>query len=147
MGCHPTGVAAICAMADGTPIGLAASSFTSVSLEPPLVLFCIANTSATWAQMKDCAGFAASILAENQEGVCGRLAQKGVDRFAALSWHPAPSGAPVIAGAVAWFDCEFYSRHAAGDHEIVVGLVTSLGLADSDRRAPLVFHQGGFGLR
>jgi 3-hydroxy-9,10-secoandrosta-1,3,5(10)-triene-9,17-dione monooxygenase reductase component len=146
LGCFPTGVAAVCARnGSGEPVGLAANSFTSVSLEPPLVLFCIATTSSTWVQLQQSPTFAISILAAHHEPVCRQLSMKGVDRFADLEWGDAPSGSPIIGGAVAWFDCTTAQRHLAGDHEIVVGEVTTFGTSDEGLQ-PLVFHRSKFGL-
>jgi 3-hydroxy-9,10-secoandrosta-1,3,5(10)-triene-9,17-dione monooxygenase reductase component len=146
LGHFPTGVAAVCARdSSGEPVGLAANSFTSVSLDPPLVLFCIANTSSTWQRMQTAAAFAISILAADHEPVCRTLATKGIDRFAALDWSEAPSRAPVIDGSLAWFDCETVQRHPAGDHEIVVGEVSAFGITEEELM-PLVFHRSRFGV-
>lgn len=144
MGLFATGVATVCALQpDGTPIGIAANSFASVSLEPPLVSFCVARTSSTWAQMQDSNTFAVSFLAADQGPVCSQLSRKGIDRFADLDWEPAPSGSPHVAGALGWVDCRTWARYDGGDHEIVVGEVTALSLGSADV-APLLFFRSAF---
>lgn len=144
MGRFATGVTAVCGTdATGAPIGIAANSFASVSLEPALVSFCVARTSSTWAELQASPSFAISFLADTQAEVCSQLARKGVDRFAGVPWSPAPSGAPVLDGALAWVDCTPWARYDGGDHEIVVGQVTALGLAE-DVPEPLLFFQSTF---
>lgn len=141
LGTFPTGITAVCArLADGAVTGLAANSFTSVSLDPPLVSVCIATDSSTWGQMQHASGFAVSILSGDHGDVCRRLASTDPDRLGEVAWEPAPSGAPVIQGALAWFDCSIWSRQAAGDHEIVVGRVDALAEADPEA-SPLLFFR------
>lgn len=147
MGSFATGVTAVCSRAaDGTPLGLAANSFASVSLDPPLVSFCIASGSSTWTSMQESDGFAVSILGADQEVLCRQLSRKGVDRFDGVEWEEAPSGAPVITGALGWVDCRWWARYPGGDHEIVVGEVRSMGLGPPDA-APLMFFRSGFLVR
>jgi flavin reductase (DIM6/NTAB) family NADH-FMN oxidoreductase RutF len=142
LGRYPTGVVVVAALVDGEPVGMAVNSFTSVSLEPPLVAFCAALTSSTWPRMRRAGGYAMSLLAADQEATCRTFARKGVDRFAGVRWSPSPGGHPVLAGALAWLDLETYGSQPAGDHELVLGRVTALGTGGD--AAPLVFHRGGF---
>lgn len=137
-GAYPTGVAALAALVDGHPVGLAANSFTSVSLDPPLVSVCVAHSSSTWPTLRRAPSFGVSVLGAHQESVSRLLAAKDVDRFAGHSWTTTDDGAVLLAGASAWFECSIERIVAAGDHDIVVLRVHDLG-SDPDV-APLVFH-------
>jgi 3-hydroxy-9,10-secoandrosta-1,3,5(10)-triene-9,17-dione monooxygenase reductase component len=144
LGHFATGVTVITAVNEGEPVGLAANSFSSVSLDPPLVLFSAAHSSSTWPHIDRAGAFCVNILGSDQEDVCRLFATKGADRFAQIGWRPAEvSGAPLLDGALAWLDCTIDARHEAGDHVIVVGLVHGLGVAD--RGSPLLFYRGGYG--
>jgi len=122
---------------------LAVNSFTSVSLEPALVAFCVGVRSSSWPRLRGAGAFCINILGEEQEMLSRTFAGHGTDRFAGVGWKPAPSGSPVLAGVVAWIDCEVHAEHEAGDHVIVVGRVVDLELAAEGR--PLVFYRGGYG--
>ena len=144
LGHHPTGVAAITTVdTDGRPHGMAVSSFTSVSLDPPLVAFILDKTSSTWPRIEASGVFCVNVLAADQEHVCRALATKGSDKFAALSWRPAGTGSPMLDGSVAWIDCRLDGVTDAGDHRIVLGLVADLDITSTD--APLLFHRGRYG--
>jgi flavin reductase (DIM6/NTAB) family NADH-FMN oxidoreductase RutF len=143
LGRFPTGVMVVTAATDGNPTGMAVGSFTSVSLDPPLVLFCPARTSETWPRIQAAGAFCANVLAADQEQVCRTFASSGTDKFATLAWHPAPTGSPILAGAVAWIDCQIEQVHEGGDHWIVLGRVVALGI---ERDAgSLVFCGGTYG--
>ncbi|MFF2107101.1 flavin reductase family protein [Rhodococcus koreensis] len=144
LGHFATGVIAITALdpATGEGAGLAANSFTSVSLDPPLVAFCVAHTSSSWPAIKRAETFVVNILAEDQEHVGRQLAIKGGDKFAGLAWNPSPSGAPIVENAVAWIEAHVEAEHVAGDHVIVVSRVRHLY---ADGRSPLLFHKGKYG--
>jgi 3-hydroxy-9,10-secoandrosta-1,3,5(10)-triene-9,17-dione monooxygenase reductase component len=130
-------------VADGRPLGLSVNSFTSVSLEPPLVAFCVARRSTTWPLLRGAGTFCVNILAEDQEALSRTFSTPALDRFTGVGWRPAPSGAPVLAGVLAWIDCTVDAEHDAGDHLIVVGRVQELDLLHEGR--PLVFYRGGYG--
>ncbi|MDF3308219.1 flavin reductase family protein [Rhodococcus sp. T2V] len=144
LGHFATGVIAITAFdpSTGQGAGLAANSFTSVSLDPPLVAFCVAHTSSSWPAIKRAETFVINILAEDQEHVGRKLAVKGGDKFAGLAWNPSPSGAPIVEDAVAWIEARVEAEHTAGDHVIVVSRVLHLY---ADDRTPLLFHKGKYG--
>ncbi|MCF6470095.1 flavin reductase family protein [Nonomuraea sp. MG754425] len=145
LGRFATGVVAITAVdpLDGLPCGLAANSFTSVSLDPPLVAFCVAYTSTSWPKLRGAKALTVNVLAEHQQSVCAQLAAKGGDKFAGLEWTESPGGNPVLEGALAWLDCAVEAEHPAGDHVIVVARVLRLDThADG---GPLVFFRGGYG--
>jgi flavin reductase (DIM6/NTAB) family NADH-FMN oxidoreductase RutF len=137
-GAFPTGVTALAALVDGVPVGMAANSFTSVSLDPPLVSVCVATASATWTLLRRATRIGVSVLSHGQETVSRRLAARGVDRFAGLSWYSAEGGAVLLDHASAWLDCAIEREIRAGDHEIVLLAVGRLGTDPC--RPPLVFH-------
>ncbi|HEV2635601.1 MAG TPA: flavin reductase family protein [Actinocrinis sp.] len=137
-GAYPTGVTALAALVDGTPVGMAANSFTSVSLDPPLVSVCVATASQTWPVLRRSARLGVSVLSHEQEVASRSLAARGTDRFAALDWSPTADGAVFLTGASAWIDCSVDREIRAGDHEIVLLRVHRLG-TDPDI-APLIFH-------
>ena len=141
---HPTGVAVAAATCDsGEPVGMVVGTFTSVSLAPPLVAFLPSRTSGTFARMRRTNSFSISVLSAQMDDVRRSFAAREQhQRWRGVRWHAAPSGAPVLDGAVAWVDCSYDSVHSAGDHYIVVGRVTCLGAAAAP---PLVFHDGGYG--
>lgn len=123
-GCFMTGVTVVTTTAaDGTPIGFTANSFSSVSLDPPLLLVSVSNRSANLGHFTGGRGFAVNILSEGQKAVSNTFARPGPDRFAGLDWGPGPFGAPVLAGASAWFDCRLERAIEAGDHTLLLGRV------------------------
>lgn len=134
----PTGVTALAALVDGEPVGIAANSFTSVSLDPPLVSVCVATTSSTWPKLRRATRLGVSVLSHEQEEASRSLASRGVDRFAGLSWRATDDGAILLDGASAWFDCSVEREIRAGDHEIVLLNVHDLGT--DPLTPPLVFH-------
>jgi len=143
LGQFATGVTIITAVSDGEPAGVAANSFTSVSLDPPLVLFCVARTSTTWPRIEKARKFAVNILGEHQEELSRLFATKGADRFGQTDWHLGVGGSPVLHNTIAYLDCEFWAEYDGGDHVIVVGRVLDLGVHRDG--VPLVFFQGGYG--
>jgi len=141
-GAFPSGVAVIAAIVDGAPVGLTASSFTSVSLDPPLVSLCIAHTSTTWSVLSRASRFGISILSATQERAGRQLAARHGDRFAELSWRATEDGAVLLNGAGGWLETSIDQQVRAGDHDIVVLRVHDLD-ADHDI-SPLVFHASQF---
>jgi flavin reductase (DIM6/NTAB) family NADH-FMN oxidoreductase RutF len=129
-----TGVAFVTTEIEGTPLGLIVSSFTAVSLRPPLVSFCPARDSLTWRRMRAADAFAVNVLGARQGGFARRAAAPGADRFAEPD---------ALRDAVAVIECDLDAEHAAGDHWIVVGRVRRVALAT--QRDPLVYFGGGFG--
>lgn len=143
LGNYPTGVAIITAMLDGAPVGMVVGSFTSVSLDPPLVAFFADNGSESWATLSRSSTFCVNVLSSAQESLSRQFVKRGTDRFAEVTWRPAPSGSPILDGAAAWIDCELESVTQYGDHQMVVGRVTDL--AADQPQPPLIFHRGGYG--
>ncbi|WP_202232686.1 flavin reductase family protein [Actinacidiphila reveromycinica] len=141
-GAFPTGVTAIAALVDGEPAGMAANSFTTVSLDPPLLSVCVAHTSTTWPALADRPRLGVTVLGAEQDRDCAQLAARGADRFAGLDWHATPDGAVLLDRGSAWFDCSVEQLVRAGDHDIVLLRVHAL---DADHAvAPLVFHASRF---
>ncbi len=143
LGHFPTGVTVVTAASDGVPAGLAVGSFSSVSLDPPLVAFFPDRSSSSWPKIEAAGAFCVNILGEDQEDVCRRFAMKGDDKFAGLGWKPAGSGSPVIEGVLAWIDCDIDQVIDAGDHFCVIGRVRELEVGNEG--GPLVFFRGGYG--
>jgi flavin reductase (DIM6/NTAB) family NADH-FMN oxidoreductase RutF len=140
--CFPTGVTALCGLVDGEPVGMAVSSFTSVSLDPPLALVCVAHTSSTGERLAAVDRVGVSVLGSTHEVGCRALSSKDPDRFASIDWRSTELGAVLIDGATAWLDCEVDQIHDAGDHKIV--LLRILDLDADVEVAPLVFHGSRF---
>ena len=138
----PSGVTAVAAICDGGPQGLVASSFTSVSLDPPLVSVCISRASTTWPVLKTAARLGLSVLAEEHGHVARSLSAKGIDRFAGVSWERTTGGAVFVHGSALWLDCTRYSELPAGDHDIVLLLIQRLRAYPDV--SPLVFHGSKF---
>jgi flavin reductase (DIM6/NTAB) family NADH-FMN oxidoreductase RutF len=133
----PTGVAAVAAVIDGAPSGLAASSFVSVSLDPPLVSVCVAHTSTTWPTLRSAGRLGISVLGDHQEQASRQLSSRTAGRFAGLDWRATADGAVLLSEASAWFDCSLEQEIPAGDHNIVLLRVHDLGASEV---MPLVFH-------
>ncbi|MDE0654832.1 MAG: flavin reductase family protein [bacterium] len=144
LGHYPTGVTVVTARSDDGPVGLAIGSFGSVSLDPPLVMFCPGKSSSSWPAIEASGSFCVNVLAEDQATVSSLFAGRDPDKFADVSWGTRATGSPVIEGCLAWIDCTIEVVHEAGDHWIVVGRVVDLGVGRPDE-GPLIFFKGGYG--
>lgn len=142
-GVFPSGVVAVAAVVDGSSIGLAASSFTSVSLDPPLVSFSVANTSKTWPTLRRAGHLGVTILADHHDLVCRQLAGPVGNRFVGLSLTTTEDGALTLDDGLARFDCTIHDEVEAGDHSIVILRLHAVEHADTSQ--PLVFHRSRFG--
>lgn len=144
LGQYPTGVTLITAPGiDGDPIGMVVGTFTSVSLEPPLVAFLPARNSSTWPKIREAGSFCANVLTSPQEEVCRAFSQRREDRFSAFEWFPG-TGGPRLKGAAAWIDCTIEDVVPGGDHDIVLGRVQDLDVGEAPD-LPLLFLRGGYG--
>ncbi|MCW2547626.1 MAG: flavin reductase domain protein FMN-binding protein [Mycobacterium sp.] len=145
LGHFPTGVAVITGIdPEGKPAGMAIGSFTSVSLDPPLVAFLPDKSSSSWPKIEPSGKFCVNILASEQESICRAFAVKGGDKFAQFEWNRSPvTGSPRLDDVVAWIDCEIDQVVDAGDHYIVIGKVLELDVLNPT--LPLLFFQGGYG--
>lgn len=144
LGQFATGVVVATGCLEGEPAGFAAQSFASISLDPPLVMLCPAKSSESWPKLRESGNFCINILGEDQQDVSDLFAQTGIDKFSEMSWQPGETGSPVLAGALAFIDCELAEEHDAGDHSIAIGRVRDLGVFDQER-SPLLFCRGAYG--
>lgn len=143
LGCFATGVTVVTAMSpEGVPVGLTANSFTSVSLDPPLLLVCIANNAGSAPVLRETERFAVNVLQIGQQPTSNRFAGKGEDRFVATPWEPGEYGTPVLAGSLSSFECARHAVHDGGDHFILVGRV--LKAIFEPRRDPLLYFRGKY---
>lgn len=144
MAAYPTGVTVVAGVdADGSPYGLTVNSFTSVSLDPPLILVCIGHTTTSHARLVTAPAFTVNVLSASQLEVAERFAvEPSEGRFDDIGWVPAASGAPIIEGSAAWLECSSHEVLRGGDHSIVVGRVERSSV--TERRA-LMFHRGRLG--
>jgi flavin reductase (DIM6/NTAB) family NADH-FMN oxidoreductase RutF len=140
-GVFPSGVVAVAAVIDASPVGLAASSFTSVSLEPPLVSFSIAKSSKTWPDLRRASHLGITVLAEHQGDACRKLAGPVDDRFTDLAITITDEGALLLAEGLAHFGCTVYREVEAGDHMLVLLRLHSV---EHIAGQPLVFHRSAF---
>ncbi|MFV2175505.1 flavin reductase family protein [Actinomadura sp. LOL_016] len=144
LGHYPTGVAVVTGIGrDGEPVGMVVGSFTSISLDPPLVAFSPRKGSKTFAALRNSPTFCVNVLAADQEAICRRFASSDPRKYDGVGWSPAPGGAPILADVVSWIECSWESTLEGGDHDIVLGRV--LDLAVSRPSLPLLFFQGGYG--
>lgn len=143
LGHFPTGVTVVTAATPDGPVGLAVGSFTSVSLDPPKVLFCVGRQSSSWPGIETAGNFCVNVLAADQEGVCRVFASRATDKFAGTGWKRSGNGSPLLDGTLAYIDCSVDEIVESGDHYIVVGAVQDLDVRHEG--SPLVFFRGGYG--
>ncbi|KRC52580.1 MULTISPECIES: flavin reductase family protein [unclassified Nocardioides] len=145
-GVFPSGVVAVAAEVGGRPLGLAASSFTSVSLDPPLVSINLAATSKTWPDLRAAPHLGVTVLADHHDVVCRQLAGPVDSRFDGVPLTTTPEGAVLVADGLAQFDCTIYREVEAGDHVLVLLELHAVAHVDhASTQTPLVFHRSGFG--
>ena len=145
-GAYPTGVVGVAGLTGDPhhrrPAGLAASSFTPVSLQPSLVSVCVAHSSTTWPQLADLPRIGISVLSAGQERISRQLGERGADRFAGVEWDVADSGAVLIRGAAAFFEVSLQQELPAGDHDILLFEVRRFEVHPDV--APLIFHASSY---
>lgn len=145
LGQFPTGVAIITAQGpDGERLGMTVSSFNSLSLDPPLILFSIYRKALSFSAWQQAKHFAVNILNESQQELSNRFARAKGDKWADVETVPGKNGAPVLPESVVTFECEAYGRHDGGDHEIFVGRVVALHENKAQRGQSLVFFGGQY---
>jgi len=147
LGTFASGVTVVTGRTDsGQPVGLTVSAFSSLSLDPPLILVCLDKRTRAMDLLhsESLTGkpFAVHILADDQEGVSNRFASRTSDRFEDIAWHPSPLGSPLLTGCLAWLDCSPHAVMEGGDHVIVIGLVEQASVADAAQ--PLLYFSGGY---
>jgi len=143
MGRFASGVTVVTSTSGGEPVGLTCQSFSSVSLDPPLVLFVPAKTSRAWPLIQRSGTFCVNFLGADQAEVSNTMASRGVDKFADVKWRPsAETGSPVLDGVLGHVDCTIQAVHEAGDHYVVIGRVLDLEMTEAEE--PLLFFRGGY---
>jgi flavin reductase (DIM6/NTAB) family NADH-FMN oxidoreductase RutF len=142
LGNFASGLTIITAMTGEGPVGFTCQSFTSLSLDPPLVLFCPSKTSTTWPRIRIVGRFCVNVLATDHESLSSQFSRSGTDKFEGVEFDRSPNGSPLLPGAVAWIDCVLQVEHEGGDHAIAVAAVEDLA-ADTDS-SPLLFHRGRY---
>lgn len=143
LGHFATGVAIVTTSVNGNRLGSTISSFNSVSLSPPLVLFSLVRESLGFAQWKEASAFCIAVLGESQKDLSNRFAKAGTDKWEGLEIDVADNGSPIIGGAIAYFECEPYRYCDGGDHEIFVCRVTKCHLG-SQSESSLIFFAGKY---
>lgn len=142
----PSGVTVITALdADGSIVGITASAFSALSLDPALVLFCPSYSSATHPVLAERGHFAIHLLAGHQQDIAYAFASKGKDKAAAIPWQLSELGNPLLEGAVAIIECDLWREYEGGDHAIIVGKVTNL-ILPSEPATPMLYHHGTLGV-
>lgn len=145
LGRFASGVTVVTTLNDGQPVGLTCQAFSSVSLEPPLVLFVLAKSSRSWPHLARTGRFCVNVLAADQSELSDVMASRGTDKFADVKWSPAPTtGSPMIEGALAHLDGTIHAVHEAGDHHVVIGRVVDLVAGDDVGAGPLLFYRGTY---
>lgn len=143
LGRYCSGVTVVTSMAAGEPVGMTCQSFSSVSLDPPLVMFIPAKTSRAWPLMQRAGHFCVNFLGEEQQEISDVMASKGADKFAGVPWSTSKTGAPLLDGVIGYVDCTVHSVFEAGDHYVVIGRVQDMDVSDAER-LPLLYFQGEY---
>ena len=143
LGNFVTGVTVITTRHDDELHGLTANSFSSVSLDPPLVLFSLSRNADCFAAFESSDHFAVNVLRSDQEALSNRFATKDIDKWSDVAWRPGEGGCPLLDGAIATFECRVTNRHEGGDHVIHVGKVVRF-VHDGDGASPLAFFRGRY---
>ncbi len=144
MGSFATGVSVVTGLDDGEPVGFACQSFASVSLEPPLVLFCADHRGRTWPRIRTSGRFTVNVLGEDQTELCNRFGSSRGTKFEGLEWDLSALGTPSLRGVLLRVHGEVHDVHVAGDHDVVIGRVVELETPAADR--PMLFFRGRFGV-
>ncbi|MBV7295889.1 flavin reductase family protein [Corynebacterium sp. TAE3-ERU12] len=126
------------------PYGFACQSFTSLSLNPPLVLFTVMRTSRTWPFIEENGTFTVNVLTAEQQHISETFGHSARDKFAVGTWEDSPLGNPALVGSAIWIDCEVHQVHDGGDHHIVIGRVCDIGHRQDEGTKPLVYHRGSY---
>ncbi|OAA25778.1 conserved protein of DIM6/NTAB family [Frankia sp. EI5c] len=138
-----SGIVIVTAMDGSEPVGMTCQSFSSASLEPPLVMFLPARSSTSYPRIRAAGSFCVNVLDNAQEPISQQFARSGTDKWRGIAWRPGENGAPVLDGALAWMECSLHREYDAGDHVITLGLVERLGAAAAGE--PLLYFRGAYG--
>jgi 3-hydroxy-9,10-secoandrosta-1,3,5(10)-triene-9,17-dione monooxygenase reductase component len=142
MGHFATGVTVVTSMIDGRPCAMTANSVASVSLDPPLVMFCPENGSETRRGVRQSGYFAINVLNEAAERISRDFSARGPKTWDGIGYHAESTGAPVFDDSLAWLDCTVFAEYPGGDHVIVVGEIVAADAAAEGK--PLLFYRGGY---
>jgi 3-hydroxy-9,10-secoandrosta-1,3,5(10)-triene-9,17-dione monooxygenase reductase component len=142
LGHFASGVAVVTGMEGAEPVGFTCQSFFSLSIDPPLIAIAPGRSSTSWPRIAPSGRFSVNILSDGQEHLARGFAASGTEKFSGVGWTPGLTGAPRLADALAWLDCQIADVHEAGDHLLVIGAVKAL---EGGRGEPLLFYRAGFG--
>lgn len=144
LGCFASGVTVVTSQHPGTKAlaGVTVSAFSSLSLDPPLVLFCLGSKTSSIDAFRTHGHFAINILAENQRDLSNRFASRAEDKWAGVEWEAGASGVPLLAGCLANLECSLAATHDGGDHLIFVGKVEQMKYQEGG--SPLIYFRGGY---
>lgn len=144
LGRYASAVTVVTSVSDGIPVGLTCQSFSSVSLDPPLVMFVPARTSRAWPLIQRSGHFCVNFLSADQVDLSEVMASRGTDKFAGVPWTPSHTGAPLLEGIIGYVDCTVHAVHDGGDHFVVLGRVQDMGVGPDDRPDPLLYFEGRY---
>lgn len=137
-----TGVTIVATTEGGERVGFACQSFSSLSLEPPMVLFTVMKTSRSWPRIEKSGTFSVNVLSEEQQEYSIVFGRRSVNKFEYGSWSESPLGNPILEDCAVWIDCTVADVHEGGDHWIVTGDIKSIGHRGD--RKPLLYHRGSY---
>jgi len=149
LGLFASGVTIVTGVDDGEPVGFACQAFASVSLSPPMIMFCADHGGRTWPRIRKSGRFTVNVLGEEQADLCARFGSRDGRKFEGLDWSPSRLGTPALPGVLLRVHAEVAAVHVAGDHDVVIGLVREIEhepAGHHEHRRPLVFYRGQFGL-
>ncbi|MCK9901726.1 flavin reductase family protein [Frankia sp. Cpl3] len=138
-----SGIVIVTATIGAEPVGMTCQSFSSASLDPPLIMFLPARTSTSYPRIRSNGRFCVNVLDDSQESISQQFAMSGTDKWRGIGWTPGENGAPVLDGALAWMECSLHREYDARDHVITLGMVERLGAADAGE--PLLYFRGTYG--
>jgi flavin reductase (DIM6/NTAB) family NADH-FMN oxidoreductase RutF len=142
MGHFATGVTIITTVSkDGVPFGLTANAFTSVSLDPPLLLISVDKKAESFPHFEESKVFTVNVLSEEQEGLSRKFAVSGGDKFQGVAYHTGANGVPILDGMLAYLECKLYATYDGGDHTLFLGEIEQ---AETREDKPLLFYRGGY---
>jgi len=144
MGNFATGVVVVTGLLEHEPVGFAAQSFVSLSLDPPLVAFSPGKLSSSWPKIRQSGSFGINILGQDQQALCADMARSGADKFANVQWQSGVTGSPMLENVLAFIECTVEAEHDAGDHTIVVGRVVDFQ-SGKEQAGPLLYFRSSYG--
>ncbi|WP_107706287.1 flavin reductase family protein [Nocardioides allogilvus] len=145
MGAFASGVTVVTGLESDEPIGFACQSFASVSLDPPLILFCADHRGRAWPRIRTAGRFTVNVLAEEQQDLCARFGSSRGVKFDGLDWDVSRWGTPSLRDVLLRVHAEVHEVHVAGDHDVVLGRVLEVELLEQE--PPMIFYRGGFGVQ